>query len=98
MGIDLTRSWPLTFLLAAVILCSGILSFFSGKAYLAAQWNASSKPELWLKAARLEPSNAEYWGHVGLARQWDLSPGGIDEAVRDLQRATQVNPQSSDLW
>ncbi len=96
--IDLTRPWPLTFFIVVVVLCSGILSFFSGKAYLAAHWIASSQPELWLKAARLEPSNAEYWGHVGLARQWDLSPDGMGESIRYLQKATELNPRSADLW
>jgi tetratricopeptide (TPR) repeat protein len=98
MQIDLTRAWPRTCVFVVVVLFSGILTFFSGKAYLAAQWNASPNPELWLKAVRLEPGNAEYWARVGLSRQGDLSPGGIHEAVRYLQRATQLNPRSSDLW
>ncbi len=50
------------------------------------------------KAVRLEPGNAEYWGHVGLARQWDLSPNGMHEAVRYLQRAAELNPRSAELW
>jgi tetratricopeptide (TPR) repeat protein len=98
MRIDLTRSWSRTFFLAAVILCSGVLTFSSGKAYLAAHWNRSPNPELWQKAVRLEPGNAEYWGHVGLARRWDLSPDGTHEAVHYLQRATEINARSSDLW
>jgi hypothetical protein len=98
MRIDLTRAWARTCFLAVVFLSSGVLAFFSGKAYLAAHWNASSKPELWQKAVRLEPGNAEYWSHVGLSRQWELSPDGIHEAVRYLQIATQINPRSADLW
>jgi tetratricopeptide (TPR) repeat protein len=98
MQIDLTRAWPRTCFLAVVFLSSGVLAFSSGKAFLAAHWNASSQPELWRKAYKLEPGNGEYWGHVGLSRQWDLSPGGIHDAVRYLQIATQVNPRSADLW
>ncbi len=98
MRIDLTRPWPRTCFLGVVFLISEVLTFFSGKAYLAELWNASSKPELWLKAARLEPGDAEYWGHVGLYKQWDLSSGGIHEVVSYLQRATQVDPRSADLW
>lgn len=75
-----------------------MLTFLSGKAYLAAQWNKSSEPELWLKAARLEPGNAEYWAHAGLSRQWDTRPGAIDEAVNYLRRATRVDPRSAELW
>jgi len=98
MRIDLTRPWHRTLFLGAVILCSGVLTFFSGKAYLAAHWNRSPNPELWQKAVRLEPGNAEYWGRLGLARQWDLSPDGMYEAVRYLRRATELNPRSADLW
>jgi tetratricopeptide (TPR) repeat protein len=98
MRIDLTCAWPRTYFFAAVLLLSGALAFFSGKAFLAAHWNASSKPDLWQEACRLEPGNGEYWSHFGLSRQWDLSPGGIHEAVRYLQIATQVNPRSADLW
>jgi Tetratricopeptide repeat len=98
MRIDLTRVWPRTFFLAVILLLAGTLTLFSGKAYLAAHWNASSKPELWLKAVRLEPDNAEYWGHLGLERQWDLSTGGIHQAVNYLEMATRVDPRSADLW
>ncbi len=98
MRIDLTRPWPRALFLGAVILCSGILTFSSGKAHLAAHWNRSPNPELWQKAVRLEPGNAEYWGRLGLARQWDLSPDGMHEAVRYLQRSTELNPRSADLW
>ena len=98
MRIDLTRVWLRAFFLAVVILLAGTLIFFSGKAYLAEHWNASSKPELWLAAAKLEPGNAEYWGHVALSRQWDPNPAGVYEAVLDLQRAVQVDPLSADLW
>jgi tetratricopeptide (TPR) repeat protein len=98
MRIDLTRLWPRTLFLAAVIFCSGILTFFSGKAFLAAHWNASANPELWLKAARLEPGNAEYWRHLGVLREWDFEPGRMQQAIRYLQRATETNPRSADLW
>ena len=98
MRIDLTRAWPRTCFFVFVILFSGILTLFSGKAYLAAHWNASSKPELWQEATRLEPGNAEYWRHLGLTLQWDLSPGDIHQAVSYLQKATHVDPWSADLW
>jgi len=59
---------------------------------------ASSNPELWAKAVRLEPGNAEYWRHLGLSGQWEPSSSGIREAVRDLELSTQLNPRSADLW
>ncbi|MGB7730051.1 MAG: tetratricopeptide repeat protein [Candidatus Acidiferrum sp.] len=98
MQIDLTGAWPRTCFFALVAFFSGMLTFLSGKAYLAAHWNTSAKPELWRASIKLEPGNAEYWRHLGLSRQWDLSTDGMQEAVRYLQVAAQVNPQSADLW
>jgi tetratricopeptide (TPR) repeat protein len=98
MRIDLTRVCVRTLFLAVVASCACLLTFLSTKAYLAERWNASSKPRLWVKAVRLEQGNAEYWAHVGRYRQWDLSPGGIHEAQSNLQRATEINPHSAELW
>ncbi|MGB7493669.1 MAG: hypothetical protein WBR26_10525 [Candidatus Acidiferrum sp.] len=98
MEIDLTRPPARLLLLAAVILCSGALTLFSGKAYLAAHWNNSANPGRWVSATRLEPANAEYWAHVGLSRQWDASPESTREAIRYLQQAVQINSRSADLW
>jgi hypothetical protein len=98
MRIDL-NSTPLRIcFLGVILLFSGTLTFFSGKALLAAHWNAASNSELWPRSVRLEPGNANYWSHLGLSRQWELSPGGIREAIRELELATQVNPRSADLW
>jgi hypothetical protein len=98
MRIDLNRSWARPSLIGAVALLSGMLIFFGGKVFVAERDNASMNAKLWLRAVRLEPGNAEYWGHVGLSRQWDLSSGGNREAIRYLGKAVEVNPRSSDLW
>ena len=98
MRIDFTHVRPKVSFLAFILFVSGILTFLSGKAFLAAHWNASSNPDLWLKAVRLEPGNAEYWGHVGVSQEWDLEPLRIQEAIRSLQKATEKNPRSADLW
>jgi len=98
MRLELTRRWHRAIFHATAMLLSGILIFFSAKAYIAARWNASSKPELWLKAAKLEPGNADYWSHAGILRQWDLNPRDMREAVRYLQIATKVNSRSSEVW
>lgn len=98
MRIDLTDVRRKTLFVAFVLFVLGILTFLSGKAFLAAHWNASENPELWLKAARLEPGNSEYWGHVGVSQQWELEPGRIQAAIRYLQKATEINPRSADLW
>jgi len=98
MRIDLTRTWPRTFFLAAVVACGGILLYFSGKAYLATRWSDSSRPELWRRAAQIEPGNATYWARLGIFRQWNAGPGGDREAINYLARATRVDPYASDLW
>jgi tetratricopeptide (TPR) repeat protein len=98
MEIDLNHAWTRVVFLAAVIACSSALAFSGGKACVAALLNASANPELWRKAANLEPDNAEYWAHVGLAQQWDLSADNEREVVHYLQKATQLNPRSADLW
>jgi hypothetical protein len=98
MRIDLTHVWPRALFLASVLFVSGILTFLGGKGFLAAHWNASTNPELWLRAVRLEPGNADYWRHLGVLQQWDFEPGRMQQAIRSLQRATEVNPRSADLW
>ena len=98
MRIDLSGARPQAIFLASVVCVSGMFAFLSGKAFLAARWNASSNPELWLRAARLEPGNAEYWGRLGALQQWDMESGRMQQAIRYLQKATQINPRSADLW
>ena len=98
MVIDLKYARSRTTFLAAVLFISTALSFFSGRAFLASHWNESANPELWRRAARLEPGNAEYWGHVGLIGQWDVDPKGTAEAIDNLEAATRINPHSPELW
>jgi hypothetical protein len=98
MRIDLTRAWSRILFLGLILVCSGTFIFFSGRAYLAAHWNATSNLALRLKAARLEPGNAEYWGRLGASHQWDLSSADIQQAVHYLEKATRLNPRSADLW
>jgi tetratricopeptide (TPR) repeat protein len=98
MEIDLTRAWARAAFLTVVTVCSGVLSFFGGKACVAALLNSSPNSQAWLKAANLEPGNAEYWAHVGLSQQWELSSDNARDAALFLQKATQLNPHSADLW
>jgi tetratricopeptide (TPR) repeat protein len=98
MRIDLTRRWSQVLFCAVVLALASILAFFGGKVWLAEHWNASSRPGLWAKAAELEPGNAQYWSHLGSYKQWALDHGNVQEAVRDLERATRTDPRSADLW
>jgi tetratricopeptide (TPR) repeat protein len=98
MRLDLTRVWQRVLFLATAVILSGTVIVFSAKAYIAACWDASSNPALWLKAAKLEPGNADYWRHVGLMRQWDLNPSDMGDAMHYLQIAAKVNSRSSGVW
>jgi tetratricopeptide (TPR) repeat protein len=98
MHLELSRVWQRALFLAIVVLVSGVVIVFSGKAYVAARWDGSSNPEMWVKAAKLEPGNAEYWRHAGLLRQWDVNPREMRDAVQYLQVATKVNSRSSGVW
>lgn len=98
MVIELNKVWARAVFLSIVLATVAALSYFSGRAFLASTWNASSAPDLWRRAARLEPRNAEYWRHAGLIGQWELSSEGTAEAIRDLEIATRVNPRSATLW
>jgi len=98
MRLDLTRAWQRVLFLATAVILSGTVIVFSAKAYIAACWDASSNPALWLKAAKLEPGNADYWRHVGLTRQWDLNPSDMGDAMHYLQIAAKVNSRSSGVW
>lgn len=74
------------------------LGFTAGEIFLADRWNRSSKPDRWLRAAELEPGNAEYWHHLGLYRQWELDGSDLSLAQQYYLRAVQANPRSSRYW
>lgn len=84
--------------LAAVFLIAVSFTYEVGKVWLAAQWGASSDPDRLLRAASLEPTNADYWDRVGFYEKWDLEHGDLRRAVVYYQRATEANPQSDRYW
>jgi len=98
MRIELSGGGRRALFLAFVLVVWGTVTFLSGKAFLAAHWNASEDPQLWLKAARLEPGNAAHWGRLGALQQWDVESGQLQQAIRYLQKATEIDPRSADLW
>ena len=98
MKIDLADFRARLSFLAAILLMAGGLAYQSGKAWLATQWNESDKPARWFAAARLEPGNAQYWEHLGLYSRWNLERRNLPTAIRDLQRATELDPRNARLW
>jgi tetratricopeptide (TPR) repeat protein len=78
------------------LLVIGLYLPFAGRAYLAA--HVAAKPELpnIQRAARLEPSNAEYRALLG--RNLALSGETLDEAISDYRTAVHLNPYEARYW
>lgn len=95
MRIALSDSRARWVFLSVVTLIFAGISYFAGKACVAAAWSTSSNSERWEAAAHLEPNNAAYSERLGLYREWNLEHRDLAEAVRDLQRATQIDPLSA---
>src|SRR5690348_9329811 len=84
--------------LTAILVVAGSLIFEAGKVWLAAHWARSANPGVWLRAARLEPDNAEYWHRLGLFAQWDLNQRGLPQAILYYKKAVQMNSGSDIYW
>jgi tetratricopeptide (TPR) repeat protein len=84
--------------LVGIFLIAGSFALVAGKVWLAANWSASSDPDLWLRAANLEPTNADYWHRLGSYEKWDFEHGDLRRAVVYYQRATDANPRSDTSW
>lgn len=84
--------------LIGILLIALTLSFLGTRNGLAEHWAESSQPQGWLRAARLEPGNADYWFRLGQYQQLDFEPGDIPLAIFYYRRAVQVDPHSADNW
>ena len=62
---------------------------------LAGHYGASSNPDDWLRASRIEPANGENWYRLGRYRQLDFDHADIPLAISYYHRAVQLNPQSA---
>lgn len=83
---------------AAVLFASGALALSAVRHALAARWAASSKPELLLRAAEMEPANPEFWYQLGRYRQFDLQNASLSLAISYYRRAISLNPASAFYW
>jgi hypothetical protein len=90
-----TRSRWLFLLLLLCI--SGSLAFPAAGVWITEHWNSTSDPQLWLRAAKAEPGNAEYWDHLGRYELLDFT-GNLSQALEYLKRAARVNPRSDAIW
>lgn len=51
-----------------------------------------------LRAASLEPGNADYWDRLGFYEKWNFGQPDLRRAIVHEQRATDVNPRSDTYW
>jgi tetratricopeptide (TPR) repeat protein len=83
---------------SGVFFAAGTLAFSAAQHALAAHWSASPDPEMWLRAAAREPSNADLWYQLGRYRQLDFEHSDLLWAIYYYQRATSINPGSASYW
>jgi len=76
-------------IVAAVWFC-----YASSKHALASHDAASSNPENWKRATRIEPDNPEIWYRLGRFSQLDFDNSDVPLAITYYRRAIQLNPRS----
>lgn len=96
--IDLTNTRSRFLFLGVVLSLAGIIAHSAVRFWLAAHWDSSPKPRLWLKATRLESDNPSYWEHAALYELWDFRNGNPQRAAMYLNRAVEINPHSDKVW
>jgi tetratricopeptide (TPR) repeat protein len=74
----------------------GLYLFFANRAYFATHLAAKAELPNIQRAARLEPSNAEYRAVLG--RNFALSGATLDEAISDYRTAVHLNPYEARYW
>jgi len=78
-----------------IAFAAGTLIFAAVRHEVAAHWAASASPEMWLRAAEVEPSNADLWYRLGRYRQLDFAHTDLPLAISYYQRVTSINSGSS---
>ena len=62
---------------------------------IAGHYGASSNPDDWSVASRIEPANGENWYRLGRYRQLDFEHADVPLAISFYRRAVQLNPRSA---
>jgi Tetratricopeptide repeat len=85
------RRWTAAFIaiVAALWFC-----YAGSKHALASHYAASSNPENWMRATRIEPGNPEIWYRLARFRQLDFDNADVPLAISYYRRAIQLNPRS----
>jgi tetratricopeptide (TPR) repeat protein len=90
-----SRRWMI-FAFSIIVFVS--VSVSSVYAWYADHLAESSEPNNWMRAAQLEPGNADYWYKLGFNRQWDLNDADSGQVINYLRRAVSIDPRSADYW
>lgn len=98
MKIPLARIGTRWSFLGGAVLITCLVAVPAGKVWLAAHWDATSDPDRILRAANLEPSNADYWDRLGFYEKWNFERRDLRRAIVYDQRATAANPRSDTYW
>jgi len=98
MLVRLQRAESRWFFLSMILFIAGGLCLQAVKAWLAEYWNHAPDPELWERAAKLEPENANYWLHLGVYHEAILLASDEARALAEFRKAAQVNPYSANVW
>jgi tetratricopeptide (TPR) repeat protein len=94
-AINPIRRW---LIFAGMFLAAGSFAFSAARHALAAHWAASPDPETRLRAAIIEPENADLWYQLGHYWQLDFEHSDLPLAISYYQRATSINPGSASYW
>jgi len=84
--------------LSVILLIAGGFGLQAVKVWMAENWGHAADPELWERAAKLEPENANYWLHLGDYHEAILIAPDERRALAEFRKAAQVNPHSADVW
>lgn len=98
MDVSLSRFPSRVLLVVGAVVCAGAIGQASIRIALAAHWAGSKDSSEWLRAARMEPGNADSWGQLGLFEEWDFERGNLQQAIFYFRRATRLNPHSDLFW
>jgi tetratricopeptide (TPR) repeat protein len=84
--------------LAGILLSSFGLIFAAVRHGIADYWAESPNASQWLRAAELEPSNAQNWYRLGRYRKLDPENADVPLAISYYQRAVELDPNSASYW
>jgi hypothetical protein len=87
-----TRQWAVIALPTAV----AVWLIYAGLNHaLASHYGASSNPDDWSRASKIEPANAENWYRLGRYRELDFDHADLPLAISYYRRAVQLNSRSA---